>query len=181
MRFRFLPSPPLFALQFNVYSATTQDELELSYETGAKEWCGGLFDQVFQTSWKHCVVTVSPFGRTTLAMVPDSPLKLAFKPLNCSVAEKTDLSAPLLMVLAAGLLLFFVAPVFSQSVGFRVSAGGFISVLLSTIVLSFFIFRYALLDMLLSLQPLIHILISLNRFETSFEKDFVLEALRARH
>lgn len=133
------------SLQFWVYAASHDEELDLFYSNDAQAWCGLKLniDAMFNSRVRTCELTLSPFGETSVAVVPADPMaKLNLQvPAACTFQERSSLSWQLIGTGLVGLMLFYVAPLFAESVTFRISTGGLLSVLLFSIILLFIVLR----------------------------------------
>jgi hypothetical protein len=132
-------------VQFKVYTGSSEAELEVMYKQKAASWCsGGLsWDSLFHSGVKQCDVTISPFGDTFLAIVPNGNQHGAVRPADCTLTEDAELSVQLIATGVAGAVLMAVAPLLSTSIVFRTSIGGTLTVLLCTLILSIFLLRCA--------------------------------------
>lgn len=131
-------------LQIQVYSGRSIGEIEELYDKRASSWCSSAltWDAWFQKGSKQCQITISPFGTTYVAVVPeDETLGFRSSSMQCSVAEQSELSMQLLLSGAVGLFLFFAAPPLARSIAFRISVGGTLSVLLCTLIVGMYCFR----------------------------------------
>lgn len=132
------------ALQIQVYSGRSVEEVEELYDKRASSWCSSAltWDAWFHKASKQCQITISPFGTTYIAVVPeDETLAFRSTSMQCSIAEQSELSTQLLVSGAAGLFLFFAAPPLARSIAFRISVGGTLSVLLCTLIVAMYCFR----------------------------------------
>jgi hypothetical protein len=130
-------------MQFKVFCGSSEDEIQAMYAQGASSWCsGGLsWDTLFQAGVKHCDVTISPFGTTLLAIVPNDDPFGSNRKMNCSQTEHAELSLQLISTGVAGVVLAITAPLLATSITFRMSVGGVLSVLLFTLIIAFVFFR----------------------------------------
>lgn len=134
-------------LQIQVYSGRSADEVQELYDKRAASWCSSAltWDAWFHKGSKHCQITISPFGTTYVAVIPeDETLGFRSAAMQCSLSEQSELSMQLLLSGAAGLFLFFAAPPLARSIAFRISVGGTLSVLLCTLIVALYCFRYAI-------------------------------------
>jgi hypothetical protein len=137
-------------MQFKVYTGRSHDEIVTLYGQRASSWCSTLpWDAWLQGGVKSCDVTISPFGSTMMAIVPQDDIFRArtfSAPLNCTINEHSSTSLQLIFAGLAGAILFFAAPPMAQSIAFRISVGGFLSVLLCSIIVAIFFLRYSSLQ-----------------------------------
>jgi hypothetical protein len=132
-------------LQFQVYTARSEEEIDDLYRNGAFSWCSSSlsWNAWFVKGHRKCEVTISPFGQTIVTVVPEDGF-LKKRKLSCTQSERSELSVQLLVSGLGGLVLFYTAPHLATSVAFRVSVGGTLSVFLCTVVIAIYIFRSAL-------------------------------------
>ena len=131
-------------MQFKVFTGASEEELQVMYAQGASAWCyhGLSCDSFFHAGVKECDITISPFGETLIAIVPNGPAAAA-RPANCTLSEASELSVQLVAVGAAGALLVATAPALATSIVFRMSVGGTLTVLLFTVIASIVMMRCA--------------------------------------
>lgn len=117
------------------------------YANGATSWCSASLAwlSLFQSGRTHCDITISPFGQTIVAIVPERVfLGAEESSFLCSTKEQSECSAQLIGTGIVGLVLVSLAPFLATSLAFRISAGGVLSVLLFSMLVAFFFMRYVI-------------------------------------
>jgi hypothetical protein len=114
------------------------------YANGATSWCSASLAwlSLFQSGRTNCDITISPFGHTIVAIVPErASFGVEDSAFECSHEVFSDLSVQLIATGLVGVVLVSLAPFLATSLAFRISAGGVISVLLFSLLVAFFFMR----------------------------------------
>lgn len=129
-------------MQVSLYSASTEAELQAMYANGATSWCASLgWLALFNSGRRQCDITINPYGQTTVAVVPQDGHFGGAAAFECSTQERSELSVQLIATGIVGVVLVIFAPYLATSLAFRISVGGFVSVLLFSLLAALFLMR----------------------------------------
>lgn len=119
--------------EFSVYTANTAAQLADAVVRKHSAWCG--FSSTMSWDASTCVVSLSPFRETSVAVVHPSEFSY------CTFEEQEHFAMYRVVMGLMGIIFFMFAETLVNSLTFRLGAGTTLFVMLSAVILTFIVYR----------------------------------------